>query len=493
MDEFIRYVLPLYDVVAFNLFGTFLLRPVFSPADLFTVIGGQAFSDARTKAEHAVHADARTLYTLGDIYRHMPAEMQDMQQVELAEEGRRTVVNPPILEAYRKARALGKKIVFMADTYLPEAEVRKLLAAKGITEYDGLYVSCDRGCSKYDGALFRKMANDQHVAPQTVVYVGSSKRDLSGGTRVGVYTRYVPEITDTLFDENTHLAAFFRENHGADNPTMRRFFGALALAYHLNKCAHGDDPWCRTGCTLTAPMYYSYMRWVLEQAKTLNKKKLLLCLRDCHIIGKMLDRVAPDVDYQYLATPRAAVKPVLEDGLNSPKGKACAKYINANITSPADSLIVEGTSSRGSVECAINCILGRRIPAVYFSRSLDPETCEKASYIKNSRYEHRYTFIETTGSAPLLPYRGFSEDGTPVHKEPITYDKYRNYGVQRREQAAVETAALLFANDTYLTGEECERFIECCFAHTDPKDTTFFLNQLTCWDTDHNAWCAIWG
>ena len=80
MDEFLRYVLPLYDVVAFTLFDTFLLRPVFSSADLFSAIGGEEFAAARLKAEQDAGAKVKRPYTLDDIYEHIDPQFRSMKQ-----------------------------------------------------------------------------------------------------------------------------------------------------------------------------------------------------------------------------------------------------------------------------------------------------------------------------------------------------------------------------------------------------------------------------
>ena len=488
MHEFTEYVLPLYDAVSFDLFDTFLLRPVLTPPDMFWLIGGEKFREARIQAENEARNHAHPSYNIDDIYKYIRDEYKHMEAKEIAAETNLTAVNPLMLKAYNKARELGKRIVFTSDMYMPEAMMRKLLAAKGITEYDGLYVSCDRGCSKYDGSLLKLVASELNVEPEKLVHIGDSRgADIAGGARAHVYTQYVPKIADVFFAENPRLHKFFDMCGGHRNDRIRLFFGALALAYHLNKCAHGDDPWYRTGVTFTAPMYYSYMRWVLEQAERLGKKKLLLCLRDCHIIGKMLDRVAPDVDYAYIVLSRAVMRPITERDRRGTDTKAyatCMEYVKSAIPDPDNSVLVEGTSVWRTSEKAVKHAMGRQIPTLYMNLSEAGYVAGEA-YLDARHYTGYYILIENAGCSPDNPYSGEIVDGKPVCRPYSAYDKYRSYGVQRREHAAVETAALFHANNVYLTGEECKRFIECSFDNIDMPDATFLINQFAAGDVEH--------
>ena len=484
--ELTEYVLPQFDVVSFDVFDTFLLRPFIVPADLFKVIGGDEFAVARRNAERAAGPDTGWLYTIDDIYARMPPGMQKMKQVEIDAEKRRAVVNPVMRAVYDRARELRMKIVFVSDMYLTEDIMRDLLASRGITEYDGVYTSCSRKHGKGDGSLLRIMADDIGVEPGRVVHIGDSVgSDVVGGERAGMYTQYIPKIQDMFFNEEKHIAEFYRQRDGRNNEHIRIFVGALVLAWHLIRCKYGDDPWRRTGCTFSAPILYCYTKWVLEQQKALGKKKLALLLRDCHAVGKILDRISPDTEYSYVAATRSITLPILRQGLHSPAGMAGARYLKEAIPDPFNTLVVEGTSGTLSCERALFSAFESHIPVVYLNRSFDHNTPQDCSYIKHDRYSWIYGMLESLLLAPFNPFSGIGKDGKPELKPESPYDAYRNYGVRRREEMVVETAALLEANGETLNPEECQAFILCCWDHLGLQDIPMFMNFYSEADENH--------
>lgn len=415
-----------------------------------------------------------------------------MKRIEVEEEKRRIVVNPIMAEVYNKAAELGKKIVFVSDMYLTEDIMRDILMSKGITEFDGLYTSCSRGCGKQDGSLLRCMTNDLGVDPQKTVHIGDNRNaDMGGGARACMYVQYVPTIADTFFDENKMLRAFFADCGGMSSLHMRLIFGALVLAYHLNKCRYGDDPWRRTGITYTAPIYYSYMRWVLEQSKAMSRPKLLLVLRDCHVIGKMLDRVAPNVDYRYLVASRAVLRPVMGRDIASLEAQEYIKYAKSVVTDPSKSVLVEGTSVGHTAEKGVGRALGYQLPTLYMSLGDDRTDLHGKAYLQDNKFGWSFGVLENIACSPENPYTGII-NGKPVCKSCNNYDVYRSFGVKRRESAAVEAATLLHDNGEFLAEDECRKLVKYCFDHADLRDATHFINQFACADVNHTGYRTVY-
>lgn len=472
MQEFIDHVLPLYDVVSFDIFDTFLLRPFLAPGDLFSAIGGNQFRGARTAAERDAIAEKRVNTTIDDIYAKMPKTLLGMRDVEIAEERRRAVVNPDMLKAYTRAKELGKKVVFVSDMYLPENILRDILLSKGVSGWDGLYSSCSRGCTKKDGGrLFSVMTSDIGVRPQDVVHIGDDRHgDIEGGSRAGVYPYYYHKIAHRLFEDNPAITSFMSRCGNDTHASL--MLGALALSYHITRCEYGDDPWRRCGVIYTSPIYYNYAMFIVSYARRNKKTQLLLVLRDGYAIGRILGLIAPEMSCIYVYASRSVVYPVLYGGPGSHAESEFRKYLDASGVDASNAVIVDGPSVRRSAERAICSALKVTVPAVYL---MLPEStqADDSAYIPG---RCNCIVLEALGGAPSYPCAKLV-DGVPAFTEKTKYDEYHIGGQQRKFDAYANTATLLHDNGVVVSGSSIRTLIDCFFNTVPLRDMSFFMRM----------------
>ncbi len=157
------------DTVSFDVFGTLLLRRVFRPEDVFALAARQVYGDPGSeKSRKYRDARGRAQY-LGSFeqIREFLIETADIPEEEAdalirAEYSAEQAVIFPReetagLPAY--AASAGKKTVLTTDMYFTTDQLRKILDRCGISGYDAVYISGERGCTKAEG-LFSLVRED---------------------------------------------------------------------------------------------------------------------------------------------------------------------------------------------------------------------------------------------------------------------------------------------------------------------------------------------
>ena len=178
--------------VSTDIFDTLVWRGVPRPIDAFIAVADhlrslgmlsdtltlEAFGALRQAAETTAREWRRRHHgqveiTLAEIYQLMPrwifgsdAEPQAAARVELDVEKDLIVPDVDVVAVLDKARALGKLLVAVSDTYFSAAEIRALLEQPGLAslEFDWIFTSCDYRVNKSSG-LFELALRDLELAP----------------------------------------------------------------------------------------------------------------------------------------------------------------------------------------------------------------------------------------------------------------------------------------------------------------------------------------
>lgn len=231
-------------VISFDIFDTLLVRHVLRPQDVFSLVAGCA--DAR----HGVHfermrapAEAELGLpdpTLDQIYAHMARrhglspETAALREAELRCERMALRARPAARALYDAARRHGKRIIAVSDMYLPAAFLRDVLRENGM-EVDALYVSCEQGARKSDGALYARVAEQEGCAPGEMLHFGDNRHsDVEQALKRGVCALWLPPV-QALACPTPEL---WRETIAAARDAEPRTSPYLALA--LNQ-SYGDQ------------------------------------------------------------------------------------------------------------------------------------------------------------------------------------------------------------------------------------------------------------
>ncbi len=281
------------DTVSFDVFDTAISRIVESPTDVFGMVEqalrakhGDAvagFAAAREAAETSAHAllpAGRIEVTLDEIYaalvsNHpafaaMPLASEFEQQIE-----RRCIVAiPDILEAYRRTRLMGKRVLFISDMYLPQAVIAAILRAEGYEEWDDLLVSSATGRTKYSGSQW-DVVRERRGTLARLLHVGDDPHsDDAMPARAGV-----ARLPYRRVRSEPRIGA-------PPSPAGRAFSVARRLGILTAPKPAGPDAGrsmrflSQLGSTFGVLVAGAFALWLAQRAKALGLRHLYFCARD---------------------------------------------------------------------------------------------------------------------------------------------------------------------------------------------------------------------
>ena len=173
-----------YDVVSFDIFDTLISRKGNQPTDLFYKLeeenGLFDFHDVRILCEAAARRNSNKSngeINIFDIYQEgaqrYSIDAEKMVQVELAAEKETCYANPQMKEVYRLLAEKNCRMIAVSDMYIPEKYLRELLDGCGYSLIEKIFVSCDYGVNKGNGAL-QKLVQSELGSDLRCVHVGDN-------------------------------------------------------------------------------------------------------------------------------------------------------------------------------------------------------------------------------------------------------------------------------------------------------------------------------
>lgn len=150
------------DYVSFDIFDTLLTRRLLSPQDVFRYMDGinpvsnLEFSRERKRAEDTVRNIKNP--TIYDIYDSLQkntgisdTEKTDLLALEIETENAMLCRRESMCGILKHAKDCGKKVCLISDMYLTGEIMERILREHCITDYDGIFVSCDYSAGKQEG------------------------------------------------------------------------------------------------------------------------------------------------------------------------------------------------------------------------------------------------------------------------------------------------------------------------------------------------------
>lgn len=317
-------------VISFDIFDTLLVRHVLRPHDVFSLVAacvdaryGVHFERMRAPAEAELGLPDPTL---DQIYAHMarrhnmsPETTAALREAELQCE--RTVLRarPASRALYDAARRLGKRIIAVSDMYLPAAFLRDVLRENGM-EVDALYVSCEQGARKSDGALYARVAEQEGCASGEMLHFGDNRHsDVEQALKRGVCALWLPSV-QALACPTPEL---WRETFAAVRDAEPRTSPYLALALNRAYGVQVDfscnmarfSSLAKAGHLLLAPLLTALaVRLATDKELARDYGRLYFAARDGWLPFRVYERVQRrlgGLPAVYIASGRRAYHPFL--------------------------------------------------------------------------------------------------------------------------------------------------------------------------------------
>lgn len=302
LDEF-RALLPMVDVVSFDVFDTLFVRLLDQPEGLFALLGQHLaqpnFLTQRIEAQalgfQAMREEGRGEITLDDIYANLPHPRFDSQSLAQMEQGLEHALirlNPEVAELFGEARDAGKILALTSDMYLP-LDFFQSIAQRFDVEPDHYFISSHCNSTKRDhGALFDQLKQRTGVEGSRILHVGDNPLgDIRRAHEKGLHTlHYHPP----------------RANHApiAPGEVSAQLCAGLTRYIHYQP---QQDSWFALGWQYGGPILQGFLDWIHEQAVVDRIDRILFVSRDGYLLDQFHRRY-PHCDIQglYLRGSRVA-------------------------------------------------------------------------------------------------------------------------------------------------------------------------------------------
>jgi FMN phosphatase YigB (HAD superfamily) len=302
---------------SFDVFDTILTRQIGSPEAAFLLLGNQlqkrsliactaeAFARIRSTAEHRAFENAGGLDScvnldkiyeeVGFVLRLTVEERRQLLEIELSLEEFLLEPVPAALEILDQARKRGDRILFLSDMYIGTEFIQKILTHHGLMQMgDRLYVSCDYSQSKYSGKLYRRMLQQEGLAPKSVTHCGNSLRsDIKMAQRSQLKTKSFEQGNLNRYEEI--LETYVWETEGLSSALAGA--SRLARLSQPRRLSKRDAALQEISASVAAPFLVGFTLWILKRAKKLGLKRLYFLSRDGQILLAIAQRLIKKLDF----------------------------------------------------------------------------------------------------------------------------------------------------------------------------------------------------
>lgn len=317
------------DVVSFDIFDTLIVRKVAAPIDVFLHlatpspfrdwgIDAVSLAQHRQLAEHEARRHGMTTrgsgeVTLHEIHTalaqrlgHALADVPEMVRAEQVVELALCVAHPHLVQRVHRAKADGKQVWFVSDTYHEVPFLRELLENCGIV-LDGVHLvsSAEERMCKGEGKLLLAVASRVGVTPGRVLHIGDHPQsDFCIPLQQGFVAVLHP----------------WAASRHADRPAMAPGDAiVLGLAQIGSRTVQPAFPyWFRFGYAVAGPMLSGFALWLRERFLRDGVQRAYFLLRDGEIIHDVYralhgDRPGPELALLE-SSRRAFMVPALASG-----------------------------------------------------------------------------------------------------------------------------------------------------------------------------------
>ncbi|MDE6223988.1 MAG: HAD-IA family hydrolase, partial [Alphaproteobacteria bacterium] len=270
-------------IISFDIFDTLLVRPYANPNGIFLhlekLYNKQGFPLARKMAERkAIQNTTEEEITFDEIYDNIEDEYKFLKDKEEELEINTIQPNPEIKKLYDFAIKHNKKVIITSDMYLPKETILKILHKNGYNNFYKLYLSSDIKKTKHSGNLFKYIIDELKVKPSQILHIGDNEiADIQNAKKLGIKTLLIPKISDKFLKKNKSFQSI-----NTNNLFSSILLGINSIHYINNK---KEKFYNKLGYQLTAPLTYSYTKFIESECKNKNISQLFFIARDGYILN----------------------------------------------------------------------------------------------------------------------------------------------------------------------------------------------------------------
>ena len=289
-----------YRAVAFDVFGTLLVRNVSDPTDVFRWMEEDGrvqhgFAQRRIQAEQEVRQTSTGEISLAQIYAH-PLMEGESWHIELEYEKRSLRANPLVFQSVKTLCEQEKSIYIISDMYLSAKQVYDLLVSCGYTflRPEQVFVSSEYGVQKRSGRLFALFLQKVGLTRKDVLFVGDDVRvDCIGSALVGIKSLRVPPLQPLTY---TSVGTDWKSNAN------------IVLLQHLQ---NELSPEASLGAEVVGPPLIAFTEWIERCVQDLKEPRIFFLARDMALVRQLYNTRFPMRETDYLQVSRRSLIPAL--------------------------------------------------------------------------------------------------------------------------------------------------------------------------------------
>lgn len=298
-------------VLSVDVFDTALRRCVESPQEVFSCMQDDVrqmineptldFRHARVMAERLARQKKFDQYgthevTINDIYRAFcesvgvsDNKIASLIELECEYERRLCYPCPQVSEICRHAEDHGLAVIYTSDMYLPAKTIAKLLSGNGY-KVSKVLVSSEHEQSKHNGELYNVLTNITGCQPAEITHIGDNFH--------ADYTQALQKGLKAWHWHGNGTAKTFVQQSTADaadtttTDTLSSIYAGIAAQRQADKSA--GTIWEKIGWEVVGPLYFSFIRWILNTARDDGIQKLYLLSRDGYYLQKAIEIIDPE-------------------------------------------------------------------------------------------------------------------------------------------------------------------------------------------------------
>lgn len=299
------------DIVSFDIFDTLIMRKVFSPEDVFRLLGEKVRAELKLDCEiasiRAQAAQCGAYATINEIYGYIKKctnltdkNISDIMKMEKDTDIDLCIVRRDIADLYEYCLTCGKEVYFISDMYYTIQDIKRILDKCGVTVPDDehIWISCEKKADKVSGSLWEKYFKLVGKGNKCL-HIGDNKTcDVKNPVRYGIDSYYVMSAKDMLM--NSSMAELASDvNTVSDSICLglvasKLFNSPFALCSTKGKVSFDDSE--SYGYCVYGPLLEKFLIWLYYKSRKDEIDKLLFFARDGYFLEKDYTMVAELLD-----------------------------------------------------------------------------------------------------------------------------------------------------------------------------------------------------
>ena len=293
------------DIVSFDIFDTLIMRKIFSPEDVFRLLGERVRAELKLDCEIAgirAQAAARcdSYATIDEVYQYIKQQTNltdkniiDIMQLEKDIDIDLCIVRRDILDLYEYCVSSGKEVYFISDMYYTLQDIKRILDKCGVKVPDDkhIWISCEKKADKVSGSIWKEYSEkvSKFIDNAKCLHIGDNiTGDIDNPKKYGIDTYYI------MSSKNMHMNSSISElasyvNTVSDSICLglvaaKLFNSPFALCSTNGKVSYDDSE--IYGYCVYGPLLEKFLIWLYYNSRKDGIDKLLFFARDGYFLEK---------------------------------------------------------------------------------------------------------------------------------------------------------------------------------------------------------------